>query len=107
MTANSNVFLIDHAWTFRFQEALETLRQNSTLLERVQKLTDDMERLDLPEEESAAPEEEKKDEEAKSEPKDFEKTFLDALNKGGVVFDLDKLGITTLKNLPKFPDQCE
>lgn len=37
----------------------------------------------------------------------MEQTFLAAVNKGGVVFDLDNLGITTLKSLPQFPDTTE
>ena len=35
MQANSDVYLIDHAWTFRYQDALETLRQNAGLVERL------------------------------------------------------------------------
>lgn len=49
LAANSEVFLIDHAWTFRFQDALDTLKANPALVERLQKMTDDLEKLDLPE----------------------------------------------------------
>ncbi len=68
-------------------------------------MTDEMEKQELPEAEA---EEEKKEGEVKAEDaQKVEKAFLEALNKGGQVFDLDEMGITTIKSLPKFPDQCE
>ena len=62
LPANSDVFLIDHAWTFRFQDAIDTLKENPGLVERLQKMTDDIEKQDLPEQEENQPEEEKKEE---------------------------------------------
>ena len=44
MAANSDVYLIDHAWTFRFQDALDTLKQNPALIERLQKMLEDVEK---------------------------------------------------------------
>lgn len=49
LNANSDVFLIDHAWTFRFQDALDTLKENPALVERLQRMTEEIEKQDLPE----------------------------------------------------------
>ena len=37
----------------------------------------------------------------------MEQTFLNAVNNGGVVFELDNLGISSLNSLPQFPDTTE
>lgn len=101
MAANSNVFLVDHAWTFRYQDAVDTLKENPALVERLHKMVEDIEKRELPEQEE--PEEEKKAETTRS----VETAFLDAINKGGKVFDLDNLKITTLKNMHQFPETAE
>lgn len=53
----SDVYLIDHAWSFTYQDAAETLLQNETLLNRLEKLTEYTEKLDIP----TAPREESKE----------------------------------------------
>jgi tubulin--tyrosine ligase-like protein 12 len=40
MKAESDVFLVDHAWTFRYQDAYSTLSSNQTLFERLEKITE-------------------------------------------------------------------
>lgn len=35
LKANEDVYLIDHAWTFKYRDAEKTLRENDTLLERL------------------------------------------------------------------------
>ena len=69
MPKESNVFLIDHAWTFRYQDAFDTLKQNPALVERLQKMTDEIEKQDLPEQPN-------QEEEKKEEPKTVEQVFL-------------------------------
>ena len=96
MAAESDVFLIDHAWTFRFQDAVNTLKQNPALTDRIHKMVDDIEKQDLPEQAS----EEKKEDAAPT----VEQAFLKAMESGGTEFDLDNLGLTTLMNLPEFPE---
>ena len=59
LAANSNVFLVDHAWTFRFQDALDTLKQNPALVGRLQKMVEEIEKKDLPNEEEEKKEESK------------------------------------------------
>jgi hypothetical protein len=49
------VYLVDHAWSFHFQEAFNTLWNNQSLVERLEKLTEYSEKLDIP----SAPEESK------------------------------------------------
>ena len=98
MAANSEVYLVDHAWTFRFQDAVDTLKSNPNLIERLQKMLDEVEKQDLPEQEQ---EEEKKGAEpARTPAGSMENKFLAAVNAGGVVFDLDNLDISSLRNLP-------
>jgi tubulin--tyrosine ligase-like protein 12 len=58
LAKESDVYLIDHAWTFQYNHALPTLLQNEALVDRIEKMTEDWDKLDLPEEESK---EEKKD----------------------------------------------
>ena len=45
---HSDVFLIDHAWSFRFEDAFSTLYSNSALVERLEKLTEYSEKLEIP-----------------------------------------------------------
>ena len=45
---DSDVFLIDHAWSFRFQDAFQTLYANPALIERLEKLTEYSEKLEIP-----------------------------------------------------------
>ena len=40
MKAESDVFLVDHAWTFRYQDAYSTLSSNQALFERLEKITE-------------------------------------------------------------------
>ena len=49
IAAASDVFLIDHAWTFRFQDAVDTLKENQTLTERLLKMLEDVDKRILPE----------------------------------------------------------
>ena len=48
LAKESEVFLIDHAWTFRFQDAIDTLKSHPQLVERLTKMTDNCEKMDLP-----------------------------------------------------------
>ena len=88
LAKDSDVYLIDHAWTFHYQNALSTLLENPQLVERLEKMTEDCYKLDLPEQEE---EEKKEDDQDKAQT-----VFQESLDKGGKVFDLDNLGITSL-----------
>lgn len=57
-------------------------------------MVEDLEKRELPEQEEDKEEEKKENETAKS----VDAAFLDAINKGGKVFDLDNMEIKTLKN---------
>lgn len=35
MKASEDVYLIDHAWTFKYRDAEKTLRENDALLDRL------------------------------------------------------------------------
>ena len=59
----------------------------------MQKICEDIDKQDLPEQEGQPEEEEKKAEPAQT----VEKAFLDAINKGGLIFELDNLGIRSLR----------
>ena len=45
------MFLVDHAWTFKYEDALETLSNNPALLDRLTKLSEYSDKLDLPNQE--------------------------------------------------------
>jgi hypothetical protein len=45
--------LIDHAWSFRFQEAIDVLSAKPALVERLEKLSEYSEKLDIPSETTA------------------------------------------------------
>ena len=40
LASKSDVFLIDHAWTFRYQDAFDTLVKNPALITRLENLTE-------------------------------------------------------------------
>ena len=40
LKAESNVFLVDHAWTFKYEDAYKTLHANEALFNRLDKLTE-------------------------------------------------------------------
>jgi tubulin--tyrosine ligase-like protein 12 len=49
LDAESDVFLVDHAWTFRFEDAYNTLNTNPALCDRLIKLTDTgLDKLEFP-----------------------------------------------------------
>ena len=60
MAANSDVFLVDHAFSFPYWQVFDALKQTPPLVERLQKIVDDLEKQGLPGQSS--PEEEKKEE---------------------------------------------
>jgi tubulin--tyrosine ligase-like protein 12 len=88
---DSDVFLVDHAWSFRFQDAASTLLANEKLLERLEKLACD--KLDIP----TLQEESKQDAMTR---------FNQQLAAGGRVFELDELNITSLKDF-SWPETLE
>ena len=45
---NQDVFLIDHAWSFRFQDAIDVLAAKPGLVERLEKLSEYSDKLDIP-----------------------------------------------------------
>lgn len=48
MEKESDVFLIDHAWTFKQRTAYKTLKENDALLERMEKIVETTGKSDLP-----------------------------------------------------------
>ena len=46
---NQDVFLIDHAWSFRFQDAIDVLAAKPGLVERLEKLSEYSDKLEIPE----------------------------------------------------------
>ena len=94
MDKESDVFLIDHMWSFRFQDMADTLKLNPSLLARLEQMQDNSDKQELPQSE------EKKE-------KSVEQVFEESVAKGGKVFDLDEMGITSLAKIPQFPDTAE
>jgi hypothetical protein len=48
LKTNEDVFLIDHAWTFKYRDAEKTLRENEKLLERMLNIIRFSNKQDLP-----------------------------------------------------------
>lgn len=90
----SDVYLIDHAWTFRYEDAPQTLLANEALLARLEKLTEYSEKQEIPEVESIP------------QPRNAQAVFKQQLEQGGRVFDLDSLEIEKLGNFA-WPDTLE
>ena len=44
----SEVFLIDHAWTFNYRDAINTLKSNPALFERISKIVESHDKQPLP-----------------------------------------------------------
>jgi tubulin--tyrosine ligase-like protein 12 len=98
--ANAEVFMVDHAWTFKYEDALATLKENSKLVDRLWSLTEYCcDKLDLP------------DHEEKPEVKEPIEDVIARLDaEESVIYDLDDYGINSLKELPNkgvFPDRTE
>ena len=91
---DSDVYLIDHAWTFRYEDASQTLLANEALLARLEKLTEYSEKQEIPEAETVKGK------------RDAQVVFKQQLEKGGRVFDLDGLEIEKLGEFA-WPDTLE
>lgn len=87
LKANEDVFLVDHAWTFKQRDAEKTLRQNDKLLERMLNIVRYSEKQDLP----TNPYE-------KARPTLIE--AMRAFNDETTEYDLDEYGIKSLKHIP-------
>ena len=48
LKANEDVYLVDHAWTWKYREAEKTLRNNANLLERMLNIVRYADKQDLP-----------------------------------------------------------
>lgn len=92
----SDVYLIDHAWSFRYQDAAATLMQQEGLLTRLEKMTEYSEKLDIPQQE----------EETKKQGPDAKAAFEAQLKAGGRVFELDGMGIESLAEF-SWPETLE
>ena len=95
MEKDCEVFLVDHAWTFKFQDAFTTLNTNQALMERLKKIIEHKHKLPIAQAE-----------ETKEAKRDIQQVFDEELAKGGVAFNLDELGIIELEGL-KFPEEVE
>ncbi len=85
---HQDVFLIDHAWSFQFKDAIDVLAAKPGLVERLEKLTEFSDKLDIP----SVP----------SKEKDADQAFAKQMEAGGRVFDLEGFGIKSLASF-KWP----
>ena len=87
--------MIDHAWTFSYRDAINTLKSNPALFERMTKIVESQDKQPLPQVEEA------------KQTLTAKEAFAKELANGGRVFNLDNLGIENLKELGEFPEQTE
>ena len=93
LNRNEDVYLIDHAWSFRYREAEPTLRSNDKLLDRMLNIVRYSEKQELP-----------SNPYAKSRPS--LKEYLASLSPDQKSYDLDNYGITSLDSI-HFSEQVE
>ena len=93
MTKESEIFLVDHAWTFTYNDSINALK-SQPLFDRISKIVECQDKLELPAEESKSS-------------KDAKAVFEQAVADGGKVFNLDSLGIEDLSILGQIPDTAE
>ena len=90
---NEDVYLIDHAWTFKYRDAEKNLRDNDKLLERMLNIIRYSEKQDLPINPYAKPRPSLLD-------------YLKSLEESPKVYDLDEYGIKSLAFIP-FKESAE
>lgn len=92
--ADEDVYLIDHAWTFKYRDAEKTLRENESLLDRImQGMTRYAEKQELPENPYKAK-------------RATLQEYLMNLKDDQTVYDLDDYGIANL-DLISFSEKTE
>lgn len=87
LTKNEDVYLIDHAWTFKYRDCEKTLRENEKLLERMLNTIKYSNKLELP-----------SNPYAKKRPTLDE--YLSSIQEGHKIYDLDEYGLKSLADLP-------
>lgn len=105
-----DVYLIDHAWTFRYYEAYEFLKSNKKLRYRMKNIMSNPDKIDLTDlgktggtDETAA---NAIPEEYKEERPNLIK-YLETMPDGPTVYNLDDYGILNLDNIPFKEDATE
>ena len=106
-----DVFLIDHAWTFRYYEAYDTLKQNKKLRYRMKSIMSYPEKIDISDlaQNSLAGDESNTQaipEEYKEERPNLLK-YLEKMPDGPTIYNLDEYGIVGLDNIPFKDDATE
>jgi len=97
MEKESDVFLVDHAWTFKQRTAYKTLKDSEQLLERVEKIVETTGKADLPGENPYEKQRPTFDEYIKAQEESKEPVLS---------YDLDEYNIVSLKQI-KFREEVE
>ena len=112
LNKDEDVFLIDHAWTFRYYEAYKMLKENKKLRYRMKNITTYAGRIDLTtlSNESSMMSDESGalaiPEEYKEERPNLLK-YLEKMPDGPTIYNLDEYGIFSLENIPFKEDATE
>ena len=96
LSANEDVYLVDHAWTFRYYEAYEMLKANKKLRYRMKNILSYPAKIDVTD----------VSEEHKVDRPNLLK-YLEAMPDGATVYNLDDYGILNLDNVPFKDDATE
>jgi len=97
MKKEDDVFLIDHAWTFKHRTIYKTLKENEKLIERLENIMKHPDKLDMPGANPYDKPKPKLDEYLKS---------IEESKEPVLVYDLDDYGIVSLKDI-KFREEVE
>ena len=100
-----DVFLIDHAWTFRYYEAYKMLKENKKLRYRMKNITSYAGRIDLASL-SNQPSMMSDENAVQAIPEEYREDrpnllkYLETMPDGPTIYNLDEYGIVSLENIP-------
>jgi hypothetical protein len=112
ITAEEDVFLIDHAWTFRYYEAYQMLKENKKLRYRMKNVMTYSDKIDITNVGQPNPEM-TDDVQAQAVPEEYKEEklnllqYLEKMPDGPTVYNLDEYGILSIENIPFKEDATE
>lgn len=111
LDAEEDVYLIDHAWTFRYYEAYEMLKENKKLRYRMRNIMNYPGKIDITNVSQTSMAND--DVQASAVPEEYKEEklnllkYLERMPDGPTIYNLDEYGIVGLQNIPFKEDATE